>query len=61
MLRKAGYYTAYKGKWHLNKEFDTHEPEKLFTKEMDAYGFSDLRRARATSSPTRLAATSSIT
>jgi arylsulfatase len=41
MLRKAGYYTAYKGKWHLNKEFDTQEPEKLFTKEMDAYGFSD--------------------
>jgi arylsulfatase len=41
MLRKAGYYTAYKGKWHLNKEFDTREPEKLFTKEMDAYGFAD--------------------
>jgi arylsulfatase len=41
MLRKAGYYTAYKGKWHLNKDFDTHEPDKLFTKEMDAYGFSD--------------------
>ena len=41
MLRKAGYYTAYKGKWHLNKEFDTHEPDRLFTKEMDAYGFSD--------------------
>lgn len=41
MLRKAGYYTAYKGKWHLNKAFDTEEPNKLFTKEMDAYGFSD--------------------
>ncbi|MGE3314974.1 MAG: sulfatase-like hydrolase/transferase [Planctomycetaceae bacterium] len=41
MLRKAGYYTAYKGKWHLNKEFDTREPDKLFTLEMDAYGFSD--------------------
>ncbi len=41
MLRKAGYYTAYKGKWHLNKEFDMQEPEKLFTREMDAYGFSD--------------------
>jgi arylsulfatase len=41
MLRKAGYYTAYKGKWHLNKEFDTNEPEKLFTKEMETYGFSD--------------------
>ncbi len=41
MLRKAGYYTAYKGKWHLNAAFDTHEPTQLFTKEMDAYGFSD--------------------
>ena len=41
MLRKAGYYTAYKGKWHLNKEFDTREPDKLFTREMEAYGFSD--------------------
>jgi len=41
MLRKAGYYTAYKGKWHLNKEFDSQEPERLFTKEMDVYGFSD--------------------
>jgi arylsulfatase len=41
MLRKAGYYTAYKGKWHLNKEFDTREPDKLFTRDMDAYGFAD--------------------
>lgn len=41
MLRKAGYYTAYKGKWHLNRDFDTEEPSHLFTKEMDAYGFSD--------------------
>ncbi|HEX8030749.1 MAG TPA: sulfatase-like hydrolase/transferase [Vicinamibacterales bacterium] len=41
MLRKAGYYTAYKGKWHLNKEFDTQEPTKLFTAEMNEYGFSD--------------------
>lgn len=41
MLRKAGYYTAYKGKWHLNKEFDTREPDKLFTREMEAYGFAD--------------------
>lgn len=41
MLRKAGYYTAYKGKFHLNKDFDTHEADRLFTKEMEAYGFSD--------------------
>jgi arylsulfatase len=41
MLRKAGYYTAYKGKWHLNKDFDSHRPTKLFTKEMEDYGFAD--------------------
>ena len=41
MLRKAGYYTAYKGKWHLNKQFDSHNPTKLFTEEMEAYGFAD--------------------
>jgi arylsulfatase len=45
MLREAGYYTAYKGKWHLNKEFETvnelGSPTKIFTKEMEAYGFSD--------------------
>ncbi len=45
MLRQAGYYTAYKGKWHLTKEFETVNslgtPEKIFTREMDAYGFSD--------------------
>jgi arylsulfatase len=23
MLRQAGYHTAYKGKWHLNKDFET--------------------------------------
>ena len=41
MLRKQGYYTAYKGKWHLNRTFETETPEKLFTREMEAYGFSD--------------------
>lgn len=41
LLRKAGWYTAYKGKWHLNKEFDSHQPTKLFTKEMEEYGFAD--------------------
>jgi arylsulfatase len=41
MLRKAGYYTAYKGKWHLNRDFDVKEPDRLFTKEMEAYGFAD--------------------
>jgi arylsulfatase A-like enzyme len=45
LLREAGYYTAYKGKWHLTKEFETvnriDAPEKIFNKEMEAYGFSD--------------------
>jgi arylsulfatase len=45
MLRAAGYYTAYKGKWHLTKEFETVNklgtPTKIFTAEMEAYGFSD--------------------
>jgi arylsulfatase len=41
MLRKAGYYTAYKGKWHLNRKFDSEEPTELYTKEMDDYGFAD--------------------
>ena len=46
LLREAGYYTAYKGKWHLNKDFETvnkpgEPPTKIFTREMEAYGFSD--------------------
>src|SRR5262249_41553216 len=45
MMREAGYYSAYKGKWHLTKEFETvnelGNPTRFFTKEMDAYGFSD--------------------
>jgi arylsulfatase A-like enzyme len=40
MLRKAGYYTAYKGKWHLNRGFDR-EADRLLTKEMEVYGFAD--------------------
>lgn len=41
MLRRAGYYTAYKGKWHLNDSFDSEEPERLFTREMEEHGFAD--------------------
>jgi arylsulfatase len=45
MMRELGYYTAYKGKWHLTKEFETVNklgtPTKIFTQEMEAYGFSD--------------------
>ena len=45
LLRDVGYYTAYKGKWHLTREFETvnqlGSPTKIFTQEMEAYGFSD--------------------
>ncbi|MEQ9563614.1 MAG: sulfatase-like hydrolase/transferase [Woeseiaceae bacterium] len=42
MLRDTGYYTAYKGKWHLTRAFDQEfPPERLFTREMEVYGFSD--------------------
>ncbi len=41
LLRKAGYYTAYRGKWHLNRNFNSiHQPLNL-TQEMEAYGFAD--------------------
>ena len=41
MLRKAGYYTAYKGKWHLNREFESTNADRMFTTEMNVHGFSD--------------------
>ena len=41
MLRKAGYYTAYKGKWHLNRDFEHEEGANSLTRKMDEYGFSD--------------------
>lgn len=45
MLRGEGYYTAYKGKWHLNQEFETvnklHAPKSILVEEMEKYGFSD--------------------
>ncbi len=45
MLRQQGYYTAYKGKWHLTDEFETanqlHMPKRLLVEEMEEYGFSD--------------------
>ena len=41
MLRKAGYYTAYKGKWHLSREFDTRSVEQFMTPNMETYGFAD--------------------
>ena len=45
LLRAEGYYTAYKGKWHLTQEFETantlHAPKKILVDEMEKYGFSD--------------------
>jgi len=41
LLRKSGYYTAYKGKWHLNRKFDSTRKPVDLTKAMDNYGFSD--------------------
>jgi arylsulfatase A-like enzyme len=45
LLRKEGYYTAYKGKWHLTQEFETandlHSPKRILVDEMEEYGFSD--------------------
>jgi arylsulfatase A-like enzyme len=45
MLRRQGYYTAYKGKWHLTDEFETanklHVPKRILVDEMEEYGFSD--------------------
>ncbi|CAN5318383.1 hypothetical protein BH11ACT6_BH11ACT6_41870 [soil metagenome] len=41
LLREAGYYTAYKGKWHLDAAFDKEPPQQVLTERMDAYGFAD--------------------
>jgi arylsulfatase len=45
MLRRQGYYTAYKGKWHLTDEFETandlHTPTRILSEEMAEYGFAD--------------------
>lgn len=45
MLGEAGYYAAYKGKWHLTKDMDTHDslalPQEKLTQIMESYGFKD--------------------
>ena len=45
LLRQQGYYTAYKGKWHLTDAFETANrldmPDRILSKEMEEYGFSD--------------------
>jgi arylsulfatase len=42
MLRRLGYYTAYKGKWHLTGEFEP-DPERdhSYVNDMEEYGFAD--------------------
>lgn len=40
-LREAGYYTAYKGKWHLTNRFDRKIKEGMKTLSLEKYGFSD--------------------
>jgi arylsulfatase len=45
MLGEAGYYAAYKGKWHLTRAMDTHDslalPQEELTRIMEQYGFRD--------------------
>ena len=45
MLNSLGYYSAYKGKWHLTDEFETanklHMPKRILSEEMAEYGFAD--------------------
>jgi len=46
MMDKAGYYSAYKGKWHLALALEEHSgydnlPTKHLTKVMEEYGFKD--------------------
>ncbi len=45
MLGDAGYYAAYKGKWHLSKQLGTHDetalPDPGLTEVIAAYGFRD--------------------
>ncbi|HEY9035655.1 MAG TPA: sulfatase-like hydrolase/transferase [Pseudomonadales bacterium] len=41
LLRKAGYYTAYKGKWHLGQKFEEAKNHTDLTEEMEKHGFAD--------------------
>lgn len=41
MLRQAGYYTAYKGKWHLGRKFESAKDGAQLTGEMEKHGFAD--------------------
>lgn len=41
LLRKSGYHTAYRGKWHLGREFGGHAPDSSLVARMEEYGFGD--------------------
>ena len=45
MLGEAGYYAAYKGKWHMSRELSTHDelalPGEKLTKYIETFGFKD--------------------
>ncbi len=45
MFGEAGYYAAYKGKWHLSRELGTHNelalPQEKLTRAIESYGFKD--------------------
>lgn len=45
MMREAGYYTAYKGKWHLDIKLEP-DPKKdhSYDDDMEQYGFSDFQK-----------------
>lgn len=40
-MRQAGYYTAYKGKWHLSAGFEQSLDQEAKLLSMEDYGFSD--------------------
>jgi arylsulfatase len=44
-LGEAGYYAAYKGKWHMSAELGTHNelalPQEKLTQAIESYGFKD--------------------
>ncbi|MFE1877202.1 sulfatase-like hydrolase/transferase [Streptomyces sp. NPDC059496] len=42
MLRAAGYYTTYQGKWHLSNGYVTPENPGPTTDALEPYGFSEL-------------------
>ena len=45
LLSEAGYYCAYKGKWHMSKELGTHDkfsqPQAQLNNAIEKYGFKD--------------------